>query len=126
MRVPNSELQLLQVLWSDPRQTPRQITESLNTAGKAVGLSSVQTLLRRLEARGLVKHEADGRTFCYSATCDPGSVRAAHARDLLDRMFEGTLSGFVTQLMDEEKISDTELRELVDLVEAKLKERKSQ
>ncbi len=120
-RVPNSELDLLQVLWSRPNQTAKEVAEALE--GKGVGISSVQTLLRRLESKGLVAHTADGKAFRFSATCEPNTVRVAHARALLDRMFGGAISGFVTQLMDEEEVSDEELRELRELVDSKLKER---
>jgi BlaI family transcriptional regulator, penicillinase repressor len=124
-RVPNGEFQILQVLWNEPGQTAKQVSDALMMLGKGVGVSSVQTLLRRLESRELVTHEPFGRAFHYSACCEPNTVRAAYARDLLDRMFGGAISGFVTQLMDEEDVSEAELRELVDLVETKLKERQS-
>ena len=124
-RVPNSEFQLLQALWKEPMQTAKQLSDALTTNDKKVGVSSVQTLLRRLESRGLVIHEVAGRAFHYSASCEPNTVRAAHARDLLDRMFGGAISGFVTQLMDEEEVSEAELRELIQLVETKLEERNS-
>jgi predicted transcriptional regulator len=72
----------------------------------------------------LVKRQQVGKSYEYSSVTAPKKVRAAHARDLLDRMFGGALSGFVTQLMDEEEVSDEELRELRSLVDSKLKERK--
>jgi len=123
-RVPNSELEVLQALWRAPSQTAKQIADAMHEQGKAVSISSVQTLLRRLERRGLVRHAAAGKTFHFTATCEREDVRTAHARDLLDRMFGGAVSGFVTQLLEEEELSDAELRELRDLVDSKLKERK--
>jgi BlaI family transcriptional regulator, penicillinase repressor len=123
-RVPNSELLVLQVLWREPSQTAKQVSDALKAEGKEVSVSSVQTLLRRLEGRGLVQHDQEGKAFLYSAACEPNAVRVAHARDLLDRMFGGAISGFVTQLIDEEEISDEELRELRDLVDSKLKEKR--
>ena len=123
-RVPNSELLVLQVLWRKPSQTAKQVSDVLRAEGKEVSVSSVQTLLRRLEGRGLVAHRQEGKAFLYSAACEPNAVRAAHARDLLDRMFGGAISGFVTQLIDEEEVSDEELRALRDLVDSKLKEKR--
>jgi BlaI family penicillinase repressor len=123
-RVPNSELDVLQTLWRHPKQTAKEIADSLKKSGKSVGISSVQTLLRRLETRGLVQRDEEAKAFRFSAACEPNTVRAAHARDLVDRMFGGAISGFVTQLIDDEEVSDEELRELRDLVDSKLKERK--
>lgn len=122
-RVPNSELDVLQALWKQPRQSAKEIANTLKDLGKGVGISSVQTLLRRLESRGLVAHESEGKAFRFSATCEPNTVRVAHAKDLLDRMFGGAVSGFVTQLIEEEELDDDELRELRDLVDSKLHER---
>lgn len=124
-KVPNSELLVLQALWDQPDRTAGQIADALKADGKAVGVSSVQTLLRRLETKTLVRHNVEGKAFRYSATCEPHTVRAAHARDLLDRMFGGALSGFVTQLMEEEELSEAELLELRNLVDSKLNERKT-
>ena len=123
-RVPNSELDVLQALWRSPSQTAKQIADRMHEQGRKVSISSVQTLLRRLEARRLVSHEATGKTFYFTATCEPDDVRSAHARDLLDRMFGGAVSGFVAQLMDEDEITDEELRELRAMIDANLKRRK--
>ena len=123
-RVPNSELEVLQELWKQPHQTAKQIAESLNDGGKSVSVSSVQTLLRRLEKRKLVRHKTEGKTFLFSATGKPETVRSAHARDFIDRMFGGAAVGFVSQLVDDEELSDREMKDLRDLIDSKLKERK--
>lgn len=123
-KVPKSELRILQVLWMRQRQSAKEIADVLKRDGHEINISSVQTLLRRLEARGLVDHEEDGKSFQFSATAKPSDVRTAHAKDFLDSMFGGALTGFVAQLVDEEEVSDDELRELRKLVDSKLKERK--
>ena len=52
----------MQVLWDLGRANAREITDALDAPG-AVAHSTVQTLLRQLEAKGAVGHEATGRTL---------------------------------------------------------------
>ena len=68
--------------------------------------SSVRTLLRRLEARGLVSHTVDGKTFLYRADVATTSVAAAAVRRLIDGFWKGSAEQFLTGLVDEKVLSD--------------------
>ena len=61
------ELDVLKVLWEIGSGSVREVHERL---GPSLGLAfnTVQTLLRNMEDKGLVKHRALGRTFIYSPT----------------------------------------------------------
>ena len=53
------QFRIMQVLWDRGRANAREITDALNET-EPVAHSTVQTLLRQLEAKGAVGHEADG------------------------------------------------------------------
>ena len=59
------QFRIMQVLWDCKRASAREITEALNET-EPVAHSTVQTLLRQLEAKGAVGHEAEeiGRASC--------------------------------------------------------------
>ena len=58
------QFRIMQVLWDLGRANAREITDAL-CASEPVAHSTVQTLLRQLEAKGAVGHEATGRTFVF-------------------------------------------------------------
>jgi len=78
--------------------------------------SSVRTLLRRLEARGLVGHSLEGKTFLYRAEVASTSVAAAAVRRLIDGFWKGSAEQFLTGLVDEKVLSAADLRRLAKKV----------
>ena len=74
--------------------------------------SSVRTLLRRLEARGVVSHVAEGKTFLFRAEVASTSVAAAAVRRLIDGFWQGSAEQFLTGLVDEKVLSAADLRRL--------------
>lgn len=81
--------------------------------------SSVRTLLRRLEARGLVSHALEGKTFVYSSEMAATSVAAAAVRRLIDGFWKGSADEFLTGLVDEKVLSAADLRRLAKRVGGK-------
>jgi BlaI family penicillinase repressor len=78
--------------------------------------SSVRTLLRRLEGRGLVSHVVEGKTFLYRAEVASTSVAAAAVRRLIDGFWKGSAEQFLTGLVDEKVLSAADLRRLAKKV----------
>ena len=78
--------------------------------------SSVRTLLRRLETRGLVSHSTEGKTFLYRAEVASTSVAAAAVRRLIDGFWKGSAEQFLTGLVDEKVLSTADLRRLAKKV----------
>lgn len=71
--------------------------------------SSVRTLLRRLESRGLVKHTVKGKVFLYSAEATSTRVTARTVRTLIDRVWAGSGDRFLTTLLDEHVLAPADL-----------------
>ena len=109
------ELEILKVLWE---HGPRGVAEThrlLKPAdGKATASNTVQTLLRIMEAKGLVTHDLDGRAFIYR----PVYSRDESAARFLDRVFDGAASQLVLSLLNAEKIPPAELESLRTLINA--------
>jgi BlaI family transcriptional regulator, penicillinase repressor len=115
-RMGKVQLQIMQVLWREGRATARQITEALSRE-KPIAHSTVQTLLRKLEAKGAVTHELQDRTFVFLPLYQQSEVTETATRDLLTRLFNGSVSGLVAHLLKHETISAAELARLRELVE---------
>jgi BlaI family penicillinase repressor len=115
VRLGRVQLQIMQVLWERERATAREITEALNV-NAPIAHSTVQTLLRDLEAKRAVGHEAEGRVFIFFPLVREESITRSVTRDLLDRVFDGRVSSLVSYLLKHEKISPEELKELRRLI----------
>src|SRR5688500_3514380 len=117
-RLGNVQLSIMQVLWRDGEATARQITDELN-ATTPIAHSTVQTLLRKLEAKGAIAHESRGRVFVFKPLYRESEVTTSAAKDLLHRVFQGSAYGLVAHLLKHETISDDERRQLRQLLEEK-------
>lgn len=112
---------IMRVLWERGRVNAREITEALNR-DEPVAHSTVQTLLRQLEAKGAVGHEAQGRTFVFLPLVEEDRVRRGATRDLLDRAFGGKAGDLVAHLLKTERLSKAELDELRRLIDRRRKD----
>ena len=112
---------IMRVLWGEGEATARHITDVL-CEEKEIAHSTVQTLLRKLEVKGVVKHERRDRTFVFRATVPEQEVSRSAVEDLLGRVFQGSVAGLVAQLLETEDVPPEELRRLREMVDEKLKE----
>lgn len=110
------QLQIMQALWRHGEATARQITEELSQVAP-IAHSTVQTLLRKLEAKGAVAHEAQERTFIFRPLFQQKDVTETATRDLLFRVFGGSVYGLVSHLIKHEEISPEELLRLRQLID---------
>jgi BlaI family penicillinase repressor len=115
-RMGKVQLQIMQVLWARGRATAREITEELCRA-KPIAHSTVQTLLRKLEAKGALTHDVEERTFVFRPLYQQAEVTRTATRDLLARVFDGSVYGLVAHLLKNEPISEEELRRLRQLLD---------
>jgi BlaI family penicillinase repressor len=73
---------------------------------------TVRTLLRRLEAKGYVRHTEEGRAYVYEVLEQPRGLAVRALRQLLDRFCGGSVEELVTGMVEHEVIDARELREL--------------
>ncbi len=118
------QFRIMQVLWERGKAGAREITDALNERGENVAHSTVQTLLRQVEAKGAIGHEADGRTFVFFAKLKEDQVKRSATRNLLDQIFGGDVGGLVAHLIRNEGLSRRELDELKRLIDAARTEEK--
>jgi BlaI family penicillinase repressor len=115
------QLRIMQALWERGEATARDITDALSRE-RAIAHSTVQTLLRQLEAKGAVDHKVEGRTFVYRALIPEAEVTSGAARELVGRLFDGSAAGLVAHLVRHEKLSRSELRQIGELIQRKERE----
>ena len=111
----NVQFRIMRVLWEEGEATARRVTDALNERAP-IAHSTVQTLLRKLEAKLAVGHERRERTFVFRPLVAEGDVTRSAAQEMLARVFGGSVSGLVAHLLEEEAVSPEELARLRELV----------
>src|SRR5215510_13179407 len=115
------ELEILKVLWEYGPASVRGVAEQLQV-DKNLAYNTVQTLLRIMEDKGLVRHHAVGRTFVYT----PCFSRDDSATRFLDRVFDGAVEELVQSLLRRERISPDELERLRNMIDEARTKRKTE
>ena len=119
IRLGDLQLRIMRVLWDSGAATVSEVQQRLGR--QPLAYTTVATMLRKLEERGLVDHLEEGRKFLYRATVSMHEVTRSMAGDLLDRLFDGSLAEAVSHLLESREIS----REELDRLEQLIQERKS-
>ena len=119
LRSPLTDLEneVMQAVW-DGACTVEAVHEIVSRDRK-IKETSVRTLLRRLEQKGYLKHEEDGRAYRYRAV-EPARSLAAHAvRQIIDRFCRGSVEELVTGMVDAKVLSKSEMERLEQLVRSR-------
>jgi BlaI family transcriptional regulator, penicillinase repressor len=114
-RLGDLQLQIMQVLWERSEATVTDIHQAL-PAGRDLAYTTIATMLRKMEVRGLVGHRLDGRSFVYRPEVQADAVTRDMSDHLLDRLFEGSLADMVAHLLTTREVSRAELSKLERLI----------
>ena len=112
----DAEARVMAVLWQQQRATVGDVVAALKKK-RAVTYSTIQTILRILEMKGYVAHEKIIRAFVYHPLVDERQARRRALRHLLARLFNGSPSLLVLNVLEDEDIDPAELKRLKKLIE---------
>jgi BlaI family transcriptional regulator, penicillinase repressor len=115
------QLAILRVLWRRQEATVAAVHEDLKSA-RQLALTTIATMLRKMEARDLVTHRLEGRQFVYRAAVEEGAVRRDMITEVVDRAFSGSASAVVNHLLREAEFDPGDLAELKRMIAAKERE----
>lgn len=78
--------------------------------------TTVRTLLRRLEQKGYLTHESDGRAYIYRAVEPARNLAARAVRQIIDRFCQGSVEELVSGMVEAKVLSETEINRLEKFV----------
>lgn len=114
----------------------RQIMDAIHRLGEASvgdvrnqipdppGYSSVRTMVRLLESKGLLRHRQCGKRYVYRATQSRDQASKSALRHLLETFFQGSATDAVAAILDVETVGEDELRRIESMVRQARKEGK--
>ena len=106
-----SELEILHVLWSRGPSTVREVLDALSEK-KSMGYTGVLKLLQIMTAKGMVRRDESQRAHVYEACRPAEQTKRQLARDMLQRVFEGSASQLMMHALSGHKTSPGEIKEL--------------
>ena len=102
---------IMAVLWQRGEATTAEVHEALRDA-RGLAFTTIATMLRKMEEKGVVAHRANGRQFVYRPTVSEDQVRRSMVGELVGRLFGGDPKALVAHLVSENEIDASELDEL--------------
>lgn len=111
------QLAIMRTLWSGGEATVADVHEALEPE-RGLALTTIATMLAKMEKKGVVEHRAEGRRFIYRPTVSEGQVRRSMVADLTSQLFRGDVFALVNHLLSEHEIDSQELDRLRGLIAA--------
>jgi len=111
------QLAILRALWARGEGTVAEVHEDLEPE-RGLALTTIATMLVKLEKKGVVAHRADGRRFVYQPLVDERQVRRSMVAELTSQLFRGDVTALVSHLLSEHDVDPAELDELRALISA--------
>jgi BlaI family transcriptional regulator, penicillinase repressor len=108
------EASVLRLLWEHGTSTAEEMRVRLDRPLKE---STVRTVLRRLEDKGYVQHEVDGRTFRFSAATPAERVAERGVRGLADWLYQGSVADLLVGFVGSDELKPAELDRLAELID---------
>lgn len=113
----DAEARVMAILWEMKTATVADVVSGLKKKRSLVTYSTVQTILRILETKGYVRHDKVVRAFIYQAVVDERQARRRALKHLIGRLFDGSPSLLVLNVLDDERIDPEELKRVKQLIE---------
>lgn len=115
------QLAIMRSLWQKGEATVAEVHEEL-AAERGLALTTIATMLAKMEKKGVVDHRMDGRRFVYRPRVDLGQVRRSMVAELTSQLFRGDVTALVNHLLSEHDVDAAELAQWKALIAAREKE----
>lgn len=120
VRAPLTELEhlVMQAVWDSAPASVEAVYQVVVQRHR-IKETTVRTLLRRLEQKGYLRHEAEGRAYVYHAVEPSRSLAARAVRQIIDRLCRGSVEELVSGMVDAKVLSESELKRLEEVVRSR-------
>lgn len=110
-----AEMEVARIVWTLREATVRQVLDNL-PENRGINYKTVQTFLRRLEAKGYLLSRREGRSLIYAADVRPKQVVRDTVRDFIGRLFNGSPMALLEHLVRDQGLEKSELEQLRQLL----------
>lgn len=114
-RLGDLQLAIMRVLWGRGEASVADVHGALEEE-RGLAPTTIATMLKKMEAKGVVTHRTEGRRFLYRPTVTETAVRRTMVGDVTERLFRGEVTALVSHLLAEHEIDADELDRLKSLI----------
>ena len=112
-----AEEQIMQVLWNLKTASVKEVIAQLPTPKPAY--NTVSTIIRILETKKFVGHQAKGRGYVYHPLVERNAYSNQSLHKLMNGYFEGSFKSMVSFFVKENNMDITELESVLKEIEKK-------
>lgn len=113
----DGELEVLKALWEQGPGTVRQVLEWLHERGRQIAYTTVQTVLTRLESKGVVRSDKRDLAFVFRPLVTRDRISRTRLSALVDQLYDGAAGSLVLHLVKTQRLTTAEVQELQKLIE---------
>jgi len=111
------ELKVMNILWKIKKGVVWDVLEEWpGPESEKPKYNTVSTIVRLLEDRGFIGHNAFGRTHQYFPTISRFVYQKKLMSSVLENAFSGSVSGLVSALLDNENLTEIEAKEIEEMI----------
>jgi len=113
-----NELDVMQALWAHAPLKVAELLERLKRNPKPA-YTSLLTLVQTMERKGYIAHEQDGKAYAYFPKLKLDSFMKTEIKRVTKRLFNGSPLALAMSLVKEEHLTQSEIKQLKQLLEGK-------
>ena len=108
------ELELLDVLWESAPATAREVRKAMAERGRDLAHTSLITTLNLMHEKGYLRREkaSEGKSYCFFPRVSRDDVSRGMVGDLVERVFKGSASALILNLLESDRLDAAEHAEL--------------
>ncbi|WP_152052347.1 BlaI/MecI/CopY family transcriptional regulator [Tautonia marina] len=115
--IPDSELDVLRILWDRGQATVREVLDASKAAGRQWTYATVATLLDRLEQKGMISSDRSELAFVYTPKIAAQDVRRKRVENLVDKLYQGEPGLLVLHLLQQHRLAPEHAEQIRALLE---------
>lgn len=110
-QISEAEFEVMKIVWKFAPISTNEITDRLlkTTSWSA---KTIQTLIKRLVTKGALTYEKQGRVFVYTPLVEENEYINQQSNSFLNRFYGGNISAMLSSYLENNQLSETELRNL--------------
>lgn len=120
IKLPESELEIMQAIWALHEEGEKFVSAGLimkrYPALQRLKLTTVLTLITRLQTKGYIKAEKIGRSYCYTPLVTAEKYRKFASGDFVEKVYMNDKIGLISALVSDDSLTAEELSEIKEII----------
>lgn len=118
-RLPDSELEIMMIIWDLDRPVTRMEIEERMEEGRKLSPTTILSFLARLQEKEFLAVRREGKSNVYLPLISREAYTQSESKNILKRLYRNSARNFLAALYDGNSLSDEDLQELEDYISEK-------